>query len=292
MEFYFLMKEMIKNFTTAIRFVKESIQIKHFYRALTFGVLFIFFSCEEVIELDLNEASPRLVVEGWIHNQPGPYKIRLSLTTSYFDTAAPPAVENAMVIISENDSFTDTLNHQAKGIYVTRKILQGKAGATYRLIIMYQGKIYEAISTMKPVAAIDTLTYRYKESTLLNEAGYFVSIYFQEPPTQGDYYRWIFYRNNKVYRQHDEMYARDEFVNGNYIIFEFNRHIVQQGDTVRVEMWSVDKAAYDFFRALDEVDNSGDLFDTPPGNAKGNISQGAIGYFGASSIASKEIIIR
>jgi hypothetical protein len=56
-------------------------------------------------------------------------------------------------------------------------------------------------------------------------------------------------------------------------------------------MYSIDKPGYDFFRALDEVDNSGDLFDTPPGNAKGNISNGAFGYFGASSKSTKEIII-
>jgi hypothetical protein len=263
----------------------------YFPIAIGIWTMVFFSSCEEVIHIDLNEANPKLVVDGWIYNQPGPYKVRLTLTTNYFDTAAAPKVENALVIITENDSLTDTLISNKPGIYKTQKILQGKMGATYRLTIVYDGKIYEAMSTLKSVAEIDTLTYVYKEDTRRDGSGYFVSIWFQEPPTQGDYYRWVFYKNNKVHKQHDEMYAGDEFYNGNYIVFEFDNHGVELNDTVRVEMYSLDKTGHDFFRALDEVDNSGDLFDTPPGNAKGNVSNGAIGYFGASSVSSMEIVI-
>jgi hypothetical protein len=248
-------------------------------------------SCEEVIDIDLNEASPKLVVEGWVYNTPGPYRIRLTLTTNYFDTAAAPKVENALVIISENDTLIDTLQQGNPGIYLTQKIMQGKIGATYKLIIFYEGETYEAVSTLKPVAEIDSLTYEYKEETQRDGEGYFVSIYFQEPTTVSDYYRWVFYKNDTVHQKRDEMYASDEFYNGNYISFEFDNHGVQLHDTARVEMYSIDEIGHDFFRALDEVDNSGDLFDTPPGNAKGNISNGAFGYFGASSKSVKEIII-
>jgi hypothetical protein len=176
-------------------------------------------SCEEVINIDLNSSNPKLVVEGWIYNTPGPYRIRLSLTTNYFDTTAAPKVEDALVIVSENDTLIDTLKMGNPGVYRTQKILLGKIGATYTLKIFYNGSLYEAASTLKPIAVIDSLTYEYKEDTRRDGTGYFVSIYFQEPATSGDYYRWVFYKNNKVHKKRDELYASDEFYNGNYIAF-------------------------------------------------------------------------
>jgi len=271
----------------------KKINFRHFLFTIVYGLLTMvcFPSCEEVIDIDLNDANEKLVVEGWIYNTPGPYRVRLTLTTNYFDTAAAPRVENALVIITENDTLIDTLQMGNPGVYRTQKITQGKIGATYKLTVYYEGIIYEAVSTMKPIAPIDSLSYTYKEESLSSDEGYYVTTYFQEPSTTGDYYRWLFYQNDELYKRKDEVYASDEFYNGNYISFEFDEYSLNLHDTIRLEMYSIDKAGYEFFRALDEVDNSGDLFDTPPGNAEGNISNGAIGYFGASSVAVKEIII-
>ncbi len=231
-----------------------------------------------------------MVVEGWVFDHEGPYTVQLTKTTGYFSAIEPPPILNAIVTISENNTFTDTLFMTEPGAYQTVSLLQSKMGATYTLKIFHEGEIYEAVSTLRPVAPIDTLTFRFRDSSTGRREGYLVSIYFQEPPRIGNFYRWLFYRNDEIVDRKDEMYASDEFYDGNYIIFEFGKR-VNYGDTVRIEMFSMDRAGYDFFNALDEQDNTGDLFDTPPGNVKGNISNGAIGYFGASSVSKKEIII-
>jgi hypothetical protein len=257
---------------------------------MLFIVLFSFSACEEIIDVDLNEGAPKLVVQGWVYDTPGPYRIRLTLTTSYFDTAAAPKVTDALVIITENNTIVDTLKTTSPGIYKTQKITQGKVGATYSLKILYKNEVYDATATLKPVAPLDSLSYVFKEKTFNRDEGYYVTVHFQEPATTGDYYRWLYYRNEKLYKKKDEVYASDEFYNGNYIDFEFG-YDVDLNDTVRIEMYSLEKGGYEYFRALDEQDNTGDLFDTPPGNVKGNISNGAIGYFGASGKTVKEIII-
>jgi hypothetical protein len=249
-----------------------------------------FSACEEVIDVDLNNAAPQLVVEGWIYNTPGPYEIKLTFTTNYFENEEAPKVDNALVIISENTTLVDTLIMSKPGVYKTQKILDGKIGATYSLRIFYNNKTYEAIATMKPVAPIDSLSYRYKEKTVFDDAGYYVSVHFQEPSTLGDYYRWLYYRNGELYKKKDEVYASDELYNGNYISFECDYN-VNLNDTIYLAMFSLEKNGYDFFNALDEQDNTGDLFDTPPGNVKGNISNGGIGYFGASAKTVGEIVI-
>lgn len=250
-----------------------------------------FSACEEVIDIDLNNADPKLVVEGWIYNTPGPYEIKLSKSTNYFDNATPPAVENALVIISENNIVFDTLKMTKPGIYETQKIMQGIVGATYRLKIFYNNEVYESIATMKPLAALDSITYRYESGSVFRDEGYYISVHFQDPPAAGDYYRWKFYQNNKIHKPKNLLYTSDNLFNGNYFSFEF-RYNFNLNDTIRVEMFSIEKNMYEYLSGLDEQENTGDLFDTPPGNAQGNISNGALGYFGASAIEVKEVVVQ
>jgi hypothetical protein len=247
-------------------------------------------SCEEVIDIDLNNAEPKLVVDGWIYNTPGPYKIKLSKSTNYFDNEKPPVAENALVIVSENEILFDTLKMTKPGVYETQKILQGKVGATYQLKVFYNDEIYESIATMKPLAALDSITYRYEPGSIFRDEGYYITVHFQDPPTIGDYCRWKFYLNDIIYKPDNLLYASDELFNGNYISFEF-RYDFDFNDTIRVEMFSIEKNMHEYLSGLDEQENTGDLFDTPPGNAKGNISNGGLGYFGASAKTVTETII-
>jgi hypothetical protein len=254
------------------------------------NIVAVLSACEEVIDINLNNAQPKLVVEGWIYNTPGPYKIKLSKSTNYFDNEKPPVIENALVIISEDNTVFDTLNMTRPGVYQTQKILQGKVGATYQLKVFYNNEVYESIATMKPLAALDSITYRYESGSVFRDEGYYITTHFQDPPTVGDYYRWKFYLNDKIHKPKNLLYASDELYNGNYISFEFS-YDFDLNDTVRVEMFSIEKNMYEYLRGLDEQENTGDLFDTPPGNAQGNISNGALGYFGASAKEVKEIVI-
>ena len=54
--------------------------------------------CTEVIDIDLNETDPALVVEGLITDRPGPYTVKLALTTSYFESETPPTVDAFVTI--------------------------------------------------------------------------------------------------------------------------------------------------------------------------------------------------
>ncbi len=82
--------------------------------------LFMFFlsGCVEEFDLDLDQAEPRLVVEGLITNQPGPYYIRLTeshtgglIKTDHSPTGvdSAKAVMNAQIIIYDDAGQIDTL---------------------------------------------------------------------------------------------------------------------------------------------------------------------------------------
>ena len=59
-------------------------------------IVWLFSGCQQVVSVDLNTANPRIVVEGNIKDQPGPYSVFLSMTGSYFDTTlVDPPVSHA-----------------------------------------------------------------------------------------------------------------------------------------------------------------------------------------------------
>ena len=65
--------------------------------------------CQKVINVDLNEAAPRIVIEGVITDRRGPYTVKISKSGSYFNQPVLPPVSGAQVTISDNSGTIDTL---------------------------------------------------------------------------------------------------------------------------------------------------------------------------------------
>ena len=79
----------------------------------------------------------------------------------------------------------------------------------------------------------------------------------------------------------------DKFVEGNQLDWEFYSAL-SAGDSIYVELHHLDEATYDYYTTLVEVINGGGM---APSNPITNISNGALGYFGAFSIDSDYIIL-
>ena len=246
-------------------------------------------SCEQIIDYDLEEGDRKLVVEGLITDQPGPYTVKLSETRGYLDQASNPGITGATVIVSDQFGVMDTLVSVEPGVYQTTD-LQGAVGNTYFLRVEHQGKIYVAKSFMQPLNPIDSITYRYEDGAdTFDDPGYYAAFYFQEKPGKGDNYRFMFYINGQ--RQDDITIINDEIYDGNYADADVGITL-EQNETLSMEMYSVDKPGYDFWIGFQTLFyQGGSPFDVPPANAPSNISNGAIGYFGASAkrTASKVI---
>src|SRR5688572_5999961 len=108
----------------------------------------IFSSCEKVIDLDLNSKDPKIVIEGIIDDQPGPYLVRISTSIDYDEANNFPAVTGAQVIINDSQSGNDTLDEIAPGLYQTTS-LQGISGHAYTLsVLTTSGKSFMSSATM------------------------------------------------------------------------------------------------------------------------------------------------
>jgi hypothetical protein len=263
---------------------------------IVFSIFFsmlILSSCEEVLNVDLNAANPNVVIEGLITDHPGPYIVKVTMTSDYYQNQPPPPVSNAVVIISDNTGIIDTLIQASPGVYKTKKTIGAKF-RTYMLSVNISGKIYSAVSTLPDLYPVDSLRYTYyPKRDLFHHKGYYPLAYSQEPQNQENYYLWKFYRNDSLLNKPNDIWvANDQAVKGSIRGLEFP-YSYHQFDTAAVKVFSITKEAFDFYTALEaQIRNDGGFFSSPPANAKGNLSNGALGLFQTSSTDSLGIVIK
>ena len=121
-------------------------------------------SCEDVINPELQEANPELVVEAWLTNKPGDQVINLMMTQPYFENTTPPGVSGAVVTVQDADG--EVMNFvedpKQKGYYRWSPSIPGETfgviGSDYKLTVSYKGETFESVSTMGRAPVIDSIS--------------------------------------------------------------------------------------------------------------------------------------
>ena len=259
--------------------------------------------CTERIDLELNdEDAQRLVVEGWVTDELKPQEVKLTLTTSYFYTEAAPRVSGATVTISDGTNTWNLTEDNEAGIYLSDPFA-GEAMETYTLNINYNGENYSASSTLRPTAPIDSVAVVVfdpaEEFGIPIDPYYSVRLWSQELPGVGDSYLWKLWVNDEPVRDTltELTITTDELFDGWYVadVEVHNLQINEEafpGDTVTLEQWNIGYEGYQvFFGIANETAFNGGLFDAPPANVETNLSNGALGYFGAAGVSRKSAVI-
>jgi hypothetical protein len=253
-------------------------------------------SCTERIELELNsDEHVRLVVEGWITNQQKAHSVKLTTTTSYFENESAPKVSGAVVSITDGAN-TYALAENEPGMYYTDPSVSGSIGSTYTLNVDWNDESFSASAYLDTVSAIDSVGYEYwedLEDPMYN--GYDLFLFTQELPGVGDFYMWRVLINGVSVRDtlNQIVFVEDDFVDGNYIGgWNFEYIDAEVGDNVTVEQLSIEAEANAIFLGIMlETEWRGGPFDTPPANVPSNISNGALGYFGAAGVSAYSFVI-
>ncbi len=249
------------------------------------------FSCQEVITIDLNSVSPKVVIEGHVDNYPGPYLIKLSTTTNYFGAAGFNPLSGATVIISDNAGHAETLHESSPGNYMTSTLV-GTIGNTYTLSVTSSGKVYTSISTMPDTVSIDSISSAYRPGTPRNGniGSYSVTLSFTDPTALGNYYGFRLYRNGILLNDLvDNRVISDKLINGNAQHVRLRNSEMLFGDSVRVDLVCFDKNSYDFYNTLQGTLTAGGPFSAPSANPVTNISNGGLGSFGAYAYRKRTI---
>ncbi len=252
---------------------------------------------------------PKVVVDGLITNQPGPYSVRLQYSYPYTNKADPRNIAGATIEISDDKGIKETLLDKGNGLYETSPTgIRGIVGRKYTVSIRTpNGKKYVSKpELLKPVAALGNV-YSEFQPTATPQAlsgNFNVFLDVKDPVTTGDYYRWKWshyetikyclqsYTRNDFgifYKQYEccepcwkiepcngcIILANDRLTNGKNIT-KISLGVVLYTNTspyfMLIEQQSLTEEAYQFWKAVDsQINNSGGIFDLPAATIIGNV---------------------
>lgn len=262
------------------------------FLALAFSII-TFMACEKVIDIDLNEQNPQYVIEGSITDEAKPHQIKISKTVNFDEPNTYPAVQGAIVTISDNSGNSETLIETKSGVYET-KIMQGVAGRTYTLTVKYDGKTFTASSKMPDKVTLNGATF------LPNGRGFgndtiptFTAIpQYKDPAGIKNYYRFIQYINGV--EDKTILVRNDNITDGKTNVQQplFSLEALYENDKYELVMQNIDEAVYTYFFALNSSIGQGPGGGTTPSNPPSNISGGALGYFSAHTTNKIATIVK
>lgn len=267
------------------------------YCLFNISILFLFFSCQEVVDVDLDTASPKLVIEANIFWQKGTtgnnQRIKLTTTTNYYATTFP-VVSGAVVNVKSGTSVFSFVEVPNTGIYECKNFVP-EYNKTYTLEVVANGQTYSATETMTTVAPITKFVQK-------NDSGFAgdeieVKAYYNDPSAEENYYLYNYlYTNSKK----PEYYvSKDEFYNGNEFFSRSNKEDLKKGDVISINHIGISKQYFNYLSILIEIAGSsgGGPFSTPSATVKGNIVNKTnfdnypLGYFALSEVEAKSYTV-
>lgn len=252
-------------------------------------ISFMGISCEEVIDINLNDTAPGLVAEANIRLYQ-PCTVRLSYTSNYFDTLHSVVEENAIITISDSEERSEVLTYQGDGLY-RGETVNGLPGHTFTLTISSGNNEYLARSSL--FSQPELIELEYEELDIphqLEETIYTVKCVMVDDIYNENYYLFRYFRNGVLLNDYFSTYS-DRFIDEDTVVYNDFRLDFYMGDTVRVELHSIDREVYNYFNLMNDMLFSA-MTSSTPFNPASNFSNGLIGYFMASSYDSESIIIR
>lgn len=229
------------------------------------------YSCEDVIQVDLDTAETRLVIDAsinWQKNTDGKtQQIRLSLTAPFFNDTIPPATGATVHIKDTNNNTFVFIEDAATGIYKNNTFIPVING-TYTLHIVYNNEVYTASETLTSVVPIDSVEQK-------NDGGFAgdeieIKAFYNDPQNVENYYLFAFTvpsRNNIELNVYE-----DRFTDGNRNFAFYSGEELQSGDQLIIKNYGISKRTFNYLNILlqQSDDSSGDPFENQPATVRGN----------------------
>lgn len=266
-------------------------------------------SCEKSIQFQPQNGTASIVVEATIEDNGAPF-VTISKSLNYFSKISLDELSNAFVhdavIRISNGQKTHTLREYSQELGSNFKTYRystdtadlgtsfiGEQGKTYSMTISIGGKEYSAVTTIPVLSKrLDTLWAK-KAPDNPDSSKVVLMTRTSDPPGFGNYIRYFTKTNDDPFYPGLNSVADDQVIDGKSYEIQVDRGVNRnaeidfeeypffvKGDRVTVKLSNIDKATFDFFRTLEySYQSIGNPFSSPT-KVLGNISGGALGYFG------------
>lgn len=261
--------------------------IKPLFILFTFLILV---SCEEVVNVDLNTASPRLVVEAsinWDKDTDGSQQfIKLTTTTDYFSSTIP-TVSGATVFITNSENIIfDFIEGSNPGIYECATFLP-VINETYSLTILYEGETYIATDKLLATPPIKRIEQKNDGGILGDDIE--VKFFYDDIVNEDNFYLQQIDDPYKVIPEYGIL--EDRFFQNNELFGLYFSEELKSGDELTFTLNGITQNYYNYMNILLNQTGSGGPFGTPTSTIRGNVvnqtnfDNFALGYFRLSERA-------
>lgn len=237
-------------------------------------LLFLFLTgCEDVIEVDVPDEPPRLMVDALLRVDISQsfqvVRVRVGLTDSFFGQIPPADLEqititNLDMVSTQANPNTLILLQAAPGMYERSASTEFFTSGRLLLQIDFQGERYLARTRYVPTVPIDNISQG--DGTLFDGDETEVVVRFSDDAGRRDFYLFDFDFN-------EYLVTEDQFYQGRSFAFSyFYEDGLESGQEVTISIMGVDESFYHYMDQL--IEQSGDFqgpFQTPSATVRGNI---------------------
>ena len=243
---------------------------------ILFLASFSIISCEEVVDVDLNTAAPKLVIDAsikWEKETTGNLqKIKLTTTTDYYSNQIPPATGATVTVtnISLDTAVTYTFIEDGQTGEYNCSNFTPVIGNDYSLNIIYKGETYTATSRFMASPVIAKTEQSLKPG-IEGKDVYEIKFYFQDNGDEDNFYL-VGAKNARIaYPEYGAM--SDELSQGNLMFAFYRDEDVEKGDVIDFSLQGITEQYYNYMSKLISTAGSdgGNPFGTAPATLRGNI---------------------
>lgn len=254
-------------------------------------------SCQDVIEVDVPNTTPRLVIDAslnWFEGTSGDYQnIKLSLSAPFFNGEVPAATGANVMVTDQNNVVFTFLDTNSNGVYECFNFIP-QLNQEYTLTIDFNNETYVGTEIMSSVSPID-----YVEQS--NDGGFTgedieIKAFYTDPFDQENYYFFEFIEDGTIIP--DLNVYDDEFTNGNQIFAYYSNEDSEIGNELIIRNYGVSRQFFEFMSLLlQQTSEGGGPFEVQPATVRGNCinqtnpGQFPFGYFRASQASEIVYII-
>ena len=269
------------------------------YSVLLFTTL-LSTSCEEVVDIDLSNSEPKLVIDAIIKWQKGTsgenQTIKLSLTNDFYTNNILPANGATVTVTNSSNVVFNFVEVPTTGDYVCNNF-QPVIGEIYRLEILFEGAVYTASSALFATPDIITV----EQETVVGISGedeIQIKYFYQDNGAEENYYLLGVKNPNKQIPEFGVV--SDEFFQGNVMFGFYGSSETEPGITLGLSVQGISIGYYNYMNKLIAIagSGSGNPFATPPATVRGNIVNETstddfpLGYFFLGEIDAIDYLVQ
>jgi Domain of unknown function (DUF4249) len=256
-------------------------------------------SCEDVVDIPLQIAEPKLVIDANIKWQKGTtgenQTIKLSLTNDFYTNEIEIA-SGATVTVRDSDNIVfNFIQIPGTADYVCNNFTP-VINKEYTLSVLYEGQSYTATNKLLATPPIEFV----EQKTVPGIDGkdeIQLRFFFQDNKDENNFY--LVSAFNPKNKSPEYGVISDEFFQGN-LMFGFYASDVEKGKTIKLGVRGITNSYFNYMNKLIAISstNSGNPFATPPATIRGNISNKTdienypLGYFSLSEIDIRDYLVQ